>query len=94
MQPVNNPFRLVTDNPAVIKILSLKSELMLVLRDRIVNSKQNQTTIAELCQIQQPRVSALVNGHIDQFSLDELIRIATYLGIDVSIAITNQGQER
>lgn len=90
MKTVTNPFELITDNSAVIAVMTIKSELMIAIRDRIATTKLTQVHVAELCGITQPRVSALVNGNIDQFSVDELIRIATYLGGNVSIIITNQ----
>jgi predicted XRE-type DNA-binding protein len=63
---------------------------MLVIRDRIQSTKLSQAAIAEQCNIYQPRVSALVNGHIDQFSIDDLVRIAVRLDVNVEIAVGNK----
>jgi phosphoribosyl 1,2-cyclic phosphodiesterase len=44
---------------------------------------------AELLQISQPRVSALLHGKIDKFRLDSLVDMAHRLGLDVSLRLAS-----
>jgi predicted XRE-type DNA-binding protein len=46
-----------------------------------------QIQAAELLHITQPRVSALLQGKIDQFRLDSLVDIAHRLGMRVALEV-------
>ena len=57
--------------------------------DTIKDQGLTQQRVAELIGTTQGRVSNLVNGRIDLFSLDNLIHISNKLGLVVSVKITN-----
>ncbi len=70
--------------------LRLRSELMIELK-RIIDARlltQNQA--AELLSIQQSRVSDLVRGKIDRFSIDTLVKLLGRAGHCVEIKIKRQ----
>jgi len=46
-----------------------------------------QTAAAEVLQIDQPKVSALVRRRLAGFSLDRLVRFPVLLGSDVEIVV-------
>lgn len=53
-----------------------------------------QEMAAELIRTDQPRVSDLRNGRLERFSLEQLIRFATRLGADVTVAVTWDPRKR
>ena len=65
--------------------LKLRSGLMIVIAGAINARKLKQQEAAELVQITQPRVSALLAGKLEEFRLDTLVDIAHRLGLHVSI---------
>lgn len=47
--------------------------------------KMNQTDMAILLETAQPRMSQLFNSKIDKFSVDQLMKWAYILGINVTV---------
>ena len=75
------------DDPVRREHLKLRSELMTTISQTINERGLKQQDAAELLQISQPRVSALMKGKIDEFGLDTLVDIAHRLGLHVSISV-------
>ncbi|HEX3316058.1 MAG TPA: helix-turn-helix transcriptional regulator [Gemmataceae bacterium] len=74
-----------------------KAKLVRSIRDLIAERKLTQTKAAELLGIDQPKVSALVRGRIDGYSIDRLFRFLNALGQRVEITvrpIPGNGQPR
>jgi predicted XRE-type DNA-binding protein len=46
-----------------------------------------QSAAAELLEVDQPKVSALIRGRLSGFSLDRLVRFLVLLGSDVEIVV-------
>ena len=67
--------------------LLAKAELVQRICDIIAERKLTQTRAAALLGIDQPKVSALMRGKLDGFSLDRLFRFLNALGRDVEIVI-------
>jgi predicted XRE-type DNA-binding protein len=67
--------------------LLAKAELVQRICDIITERKLTQTRAADLLGIDQPKVSALMRGKLDGFSLDRLFRFLNALGRDVEIVI-------
>jgi predicted XRE-type DNA-binding protein len=65
-----------------------KSELAARIFQVIKNRKLTQTAAGKLLGISQPNVSALLNGRLDGFSTDRLLRFLSALGCDVRITIS------
>ena len=75
-----NTFDAITEDEAEASELQTRSDLMIAIRD-IVNSKgwdQKQTAAA--MGITQTRVSDLVNGRIEKFSIDKLMTCLYKIG--------------
>ncbi len=75
------------DDPVRMENLKLRSALMVEIVERIKEQGLTQTRAAEVLHITQPRVSALLNGKINDFRLDTLVDMAHRLGMHVSINV-------
>jgi predicted XRE-type DNA-binding protein len=67
--------------------LRLRSKLMRELEKLIRDSGLTQSEAAEFLGIQQSRVSDLVRGKIDRFSIDALVKLLAKAGRDVEIKV-------
>jgi predicted XRE-type DNA-binding protein len=65
-----------------------KSELAARIHQAIRSRKLTQSEAGKLLGINQPKVSALLNGHLDGFSTDRLVRFLVALGCDIRITIS------
>ncbi|MES2121508.1 MAG: helix-turn-helix transcriptional regulator [Chlamydiota bacterium] len=65
-----------------------KSELAHQITKIIKKKKLTQKKAAEILDVDQPKISALIRGRLRSFSLERLIRFLNALGQDVSIVIT------
>lgn len=66
-------------------ILQMRADLMAELRKTIQAKKLTQTQTAQQLNISQSRVSDLIRGKWDKFSLEMLITLATRAGLSVTI---------
>ncbi len=75
-----NIFDAITEDAAEASELQTRSDLMIAIRD-IVNAKGwDQKQAAAAMGITQPRVSDLVNGRIEKFSIDKLMTCLYKIG--------------
>ena len=65
-----------------------KANLALHIRRAIEARKLTQAQAANLLGIDQPKVSLIVNGRLDGFSTDRLLRFLNDLGCDVQISVS------
>jgi predicted XRE-type DNA-binding protein len=72
------------ENP---KEMLLKARLAGAIADAIEERKLTQKEAATLMGISQPKVSAIVRGYLDGFSMERLIRFLAALDMDVEISI-------
>jgi predicted XRE-type DNA-binding protein len=73
--------------PEVAENLRLRSHAMIHIRETIKKRRLTQVRAAKVLRVSQPRVSALMNGHIDKFSLDALIEMLSCLGYKVRLTV-------
>lgn len=66
-------------------ILQMRSEIMADIRKFIKSKKLTQGEAAETLGISQSRVSDLIRGQWEKFSLEMLIILATRAGIRISL---------
>lgn len=64
-----------------------KAELARQIGQLIARSGMTQTQAGEVLGIDQPKVSALLRGKLENFSTDRLIRFLNALGQDVEIIV-------
>jgi predicted XRE-type DNA-binding protein len=60
----------IEDTPAEAENMELRSKLMIGLKELIAREKLTQGQAAKLFYVTQPRISDLMRGKIDLFSLD------------------------
>ncbi len=68
--------------------LLAKANLALHIRRAIETRKLTQAHAADLLGIDQPKVSLIINGRLDGFSTDRLMRFLNDLGCDVQISVS------
>ena len=68
--------------------LKVRSDLMIELSQWIENRGLTQSEAAKLFQVTQPRISDLVRGRIERFSVDSLIAMLGHAGAAVSFVVT------
>lgn len=76
----NTAFDAITDNPEEASELQTRADLMSVIRDIVQDNNWKQSEAAEKMGLTQPRVSNLLNGKIDKFSIDLLMTCLFRLG--------------
>src|SRR5207237_8011660 len=64
-----------------------KAQLVQRVRDVIAERKLTQVRAAALLGLDQPKVSALVRGRVEGYSIDRLFRFLTALGQRVEISV-------
>ncbi len=74
-------------SPEEATLLAMRAELMAVLREAITNAGWTQVQAAEQLGIGQSRVSDLLRGKRDKFSLDMLVTLATRAGCHIELAV-------
>ena len=74
-----SPFHAIKE-PEVASKSVLKADLTIMIRDIIENKGWTQKESAEKLAVTQPRVSDIVNGKIDKFTLDMLFSMLDKLG--------------
>ncbi|MBI4366210.1 MAG: XRE family transcriptional regulator [Deltaproteobacteria bacterium] len=70
--------------------LEVRSSLIILLEKEIKKLKRSQREVARLLGVKPPRVSELLNGKIDKFSLDLLVIYLARLGKTVEFNITKK----
>jgi predicted XRE-type DNA-binding protein len=71
-----------------------KAQLASHIRQIIKRRRLTQVAAAALMGIDQPKVSALLNGRLANFSSERLMRLLTALGQDVEITLKPKPRER
>lgn len=74
--------------------LLVKAELARQISHLITQQQFTQTEAAELLGIDQPKVSALINGKLAGFSTVRLFRFLNALGRDVDIVVKTMTKSR
>jgi predicted XRE-type DNA-binding protein len=77
----------IEDTPAEAQNMKVRSDLMIEIREFIKRHNLTQAQAAKYCHITQPRMSDLMHGKIDKFSVDALINIAASANLKISILV-------
>lgn len=71
--------------------LIIRADLMLDLRKFIQSNNWTQVEAAVFFGETQPRISNLMNGDIDRFAIDKLVKMLSRAGMEVRVLVTPQG---
>jgi predicted XRE-type DNA-binding protein len=82
-----NVFRDLGFSATEAENLRLRSELMIALSNVIESRRLTQVQAASLLGVSQPRISDLVRGKIDRFSLDTLVAMLGHAGVHVRLVL-------
>jgi len=80
-----NVFLDIGFSPEEATIFAMRSQLMCELRIKIRDMEWTQAEAAQVLGISQSRVSDLIRGKFEKFSLDMLITLATRAGKKVEL---------
>jgi predicted XRE-type DNA-binding protein len=83
----DNVWDAIEDDPAVAENLKLRSFLMIELERHIKREKWTQAEAAKRLGVTQPRISNLVRGKINAFSLDLLVKMAANAGLRITMKL-------
>jgi predicted XRE-type DNA-binding protein len=67
--------------------LKLRSDLMIELTQLIKAQRLTQARAATLLGVSQPRISDLIRGKIDRFSVDTLVAMLGHAGVHVQLIL-------
>ena len=67
--------------------LKIRTDLMIRLSKLIETRRLTQAQAAKLFEVTQPRISDLVRGKIDRFSIDTLVAMLGHAGIRVQVVV-------
>ena len=70
---------------AEAECLLLRSQLMLMVERLIANRKLTQVQGARLLGVSQPRVSDVVRGRVERFTIDALVEMLARAGVRLEI---------
>jgi predicted XRE-type DNA-binding protein len=89
-----NVFRDLGFGPKEAESLRLRAELMVEVRRLIGARKLTQRAAANLLGVTQPRISDLIRGKIDLFSIDALVNMLARGGMRVQFRISGVERRR
>ena len=72
--------------------LHVRSDLMISLSKLIEDRRLTQAQAAKLLGVTQPRISDLIRGKIQLFSVDSLIEMLGHAGAQVSVIVKQRRQ--
>ncbi len=83
-----SPFH-ATETPKIASKSVLKADMTIMIRDIIEQQGWTQKEAAEKLGVTQPRISDVVNGKIDKFTLDILFSMLDELGFRAEFTFGN-----
>ena len=87
-QPFASVWDAIEDTPQSAASMKAQSTLLMELSNFIQSRAMNQAEAAELFGVTQPRISDLVRGKIDLFSLDTLMNMASTAGMSPVVKLS------
>jgi predicted XRE-type DNA-binding protein len=81
------------DTPQQAENMRLRSQLMMAITRHIKANDLTQSAAARLFGITQPRVSDLMRGKIDLFSLDALVNMMGAAGLHIRLEVVHDPRQ-
>jgi predicted XRE-type DNA-binding protein len=81
----------IEDTPAAAENMRVRAALMQELEAYIKRAGLTQREAAQRFGVTQPRVSDLIRGKIDLFSIDALVNMVTAAGLELDLRIRKAG---
>jgi predicted XRE-type DNA-binding protein len=80
----------IEGTPEEAENMKLRSSLMLALKNHLLRNSISQTEAGRLFGVTQPRISDLMRGKINLFSLDALVNMAAAVGLHLEIRVVEE----
>jgi predicted XRE-type DNA-binding protein len=93
-QSTGNVFRDLGFDPNKAESLRLRAGLMVEIKRLIQARKLSQSSAANIFGVTQPRISDLIRGKIDLFSIDTLVNMLARAGMRVQLRLARAGSGR
>ncbi|MFZ4876190.1 helix-turn-helix domain-containing protein [Janthinobacterium sp. Mn2066] len=77
----------IADTPDASANLHVRAELMMALKNHLTRSGLTQIEAAKVFGVTQPRISDLLRGKINLFSIDTLVNMAAAAGMRVALQL-------
>ena len=77
----------IEDTPAAAANMKARAELMIAIAEYLRAKRLTQAAAAKLFRVSQPRVSDLMRGKIDLFSVDTLVNMLAAAGMRVELKL-------
>jgi predicted XRE-type DNA-binding protein len=77
----------IEDSPGAAASMKLRSELAHEIIEELKRRKLTQAKAAKRLNVTQPRISDLMRGRIDLFSLDALVDMAQLAGLQTKMTV-------
>ena len=84
-QSFDNVWEAIEDTPEAAMNMTIRTQLMTEIRDIIEERGLSQAQAAKVLGVTQPRVSDLMRGKIDRFSIDTLVNMLVASGLRVEL---------
>jgi len=86
-QRFDSVWEAIENTPQEAANMKVRSALMMAVQEYITANKLTQAEAAQRMGVTQPRVSDLMRGKIDLFSVDTLINMLAAAGQDIEIRL-------
>ena len=77
----------IEDTPEEAENMKLRSALMMALKNHLTHTGMSQAQAAQRFGVTQPRISDLMRGKIDLFSIDALVNMASAAGLHIEMRV-------
>lgn len=75
----------------VARNLKIRSELMIAIHGIVEGRGLKQTEAADLFGTTQPRISDVMRGKIDEFTIDSLVNMLAHAGVPIALHLPTRG---
>jgi len=82
-----NVFADVGFSPEEAENLKIRADLLIDLQEALSKRRMKQSEAAKMLGVTQPRVSDLMRGRIELFSIDSMVNMLARLGIKVRVTV-------
>ena len=83
-------FDALEKDPAMAENLKIRAQLMNVLSEYIRRKKLTQADAAALFDVTQPRISDLIRGKIERFTIDMLVNMLARSGKHLNVKVSGK----
>lgn len=84
----------IEDTPQEAASMKVRAAILIAIQEYLKEKNMMQADAAALLGVTQPRVSDLMRGKIELFSLDTLVNMVSTTGREIEVRVKNKGQRK